>query len=208
MRTTTLRDRISTSAIALAMIWIWPWSCQQRQKAPPPVPPAPSFYEIGDRNFDSGEYAKAVEAYIAYLQENATPGKGNQDRVLLRLALAYTFPESPLKDDAQARSYLIRLKQEYPSSPYAREAELLLQARDEADRLRSEVQQRAVHLEQMEQELAVLRHTAEDYQNLQAEMEKLRLSITQREERIRQLSDELQRLKQIDMQRRPATLPP
>lgn len=207
MWTAKFRDRISSGLFAIAMIWIWPWSCQQRQTAPPPPPP-PSLYEIGDRNFDAGEYAQAVEAYIAYLQENATPGMGNQDRVLLRLALAYTFPESPLKDDAQARSYLIRLKQEFPSSPYAYEGELLLQAREEADRLRSEVQQRELHLAQIEQEMEVLRHTAKDYQNLQAEMEKLRLSITQREERIRQLSDELQKLKQIDMQRRPATLPP
>jgi hypothetical protein len=41
----------------------------------------------------------------------------------------------------------------------------------------------------------------------QGELEKLRSDLTQREERIRQLTAELEKLKQIDMERRPTTPP-
>lgn len=49
---------------------------------------------------------------------------------------------------------------------------------------------------------------AEFLLRLQEEVERLRANISERDERIRELTRELERLKQIDMQRRPSRPPP
>ena len=52
------------------------------------------------------------------------------------------------------------------------------------------------------------RPEAEFLLRLQGEIERLRSDLSNREARIRQLTQELERLKQIDMQRRPSRVPP
>lgn len=187
-----------------------PWSCQRRP-APPVAAPPPNYYQIGETAFEAGEYARAIEAYSAYLQ--TTPGGPYADRVLFRMAMAYSLPESPGRDPARAAELLGDLIQNYPGSPFHPPAALLI--RQQAD-LREKQAELEAQQSEVERLLADLGARESEIQNLtqelervrQVELEQMRVEVTRREERIRQLTEELERLKQIDLRRRPpAPLP-
>lgn len=86
-----------------------------------------------DRLFDAGAYAEAAAAYEQAL--GAADGRGGADRVLLRLALAYALPESPVHDEARARVLFDELTRRFESGPYRSQAALILDLRQEIDRL-------------------------------------------------------------------------
>ena len=139
--------------------------------APPPAPtpaPAPDNFELGQKFFRNGDYARAAKAYEAYLRDNSSPA--DQDQAFFRLALSHAFPESPVRDIPKALELLHDLIRRFPQSPYKPQAEFLL--------------------------------------SLQEEVEKLRTDVSKRDERVRDLTQELEKLKQIDMQRRPSRPPP
>ena len=199
------KNVLSAGLLSLALIPWLPWSCQRRPSAPP-APPPPSYFDLGEKYFDAGDYAKAAEAYNLYLQDSAATD--NQDRVLFRLALAYALPASPVRDLPRATEILQRLVRLFPQSPYTAQAEFFLQLQTETEQLRGEIQQREAQLQQLHEELAQLQQVQGEIQARQGEIEKLRVDVSRREERIRQLTQELEKLKQIDMQRRPSSLPP
>jgi predicted RNase H-like nuclease (RuvC/YqgF family) len=70
----------------------------------------------------------------------------------------------------------------------------------QAQQLRRDVEQREVQLSAAGEEVEALRQR-------EAELMQLQLDLKGRDERIQQLSQELERLKAIDMQRRPAPRP-
>ena len=203
-----IKNVLSAGVLGLALIPWLPWSCQTRPYAPPapPAPPPPSYFDLGEKYFDAGDYAKAAEAYNLYIQGNSMADY--QDRALYRLALAHALPASPVRDLPRATELLQRLVRLFPQSPYTAQAEFLLQLQTEMEQLRDEMQQREAQLQQLHQELAQLQQVQVEIQVRQGEIEKLRADVTKREERIRQLTQELEKLKQIDMQRRPSSLPP
>lgn len=197
---------LSMGLLGLVLIPL-PWSCQRRPRTPvAPLPP--SYFEMGERAFEAGDYAQAIEGYKAYLQ--ATPLGPNADRALFRLALAYALPESPARDATRSTELLEQLIREYPHSVFRSPAEFLLRQQSEiadqqsqVERLRADLGRREAQIQEMNQELDRVR---------QGELQRLRTDVTRREERIRQLTDdleklrgELEKLKQIDLQRRPAT---
>ena len=188
------------SAGLLGLVFVpLPWSCQQRPAAPVAAPP-PNYYQMGETAFEAGEYARAIEAYSAYLR--TTPGGPYADRVLFRMAMAYSLPESPERDPARAAEMLVDLIRNYPGSPFQPPAELLILQQTELQAQQSEVERLLADLGARESEIQNL--TQELNRVRQVELEQMRAEVTRREERIRQLTQELDRLKQIDLRRRPA----
>jgi tetratricopeptide (TPR) repeat protein len=152
----------------------------------------------GDRYFESGDYASAVSAYLAYLREE--PQGGHRDRVLYRLGLALALPSNPARDPNQAIAYLDQLAADYPKSPLGPEAGLIAALERESLDLHAEMEQR-------EQQLAALNRQLDALKEQQGAVDQLRSDLKDREDRIHELSDELEKLKAIDLQRRP-TAPP
>ena len=204
----TAKRILSAGLLGLVLLPL-PWSCQRRPRAPVAQPP-PNYFEVGERAFDAGDYAQAIEAYNAYV--HATPLGPNADRVLFRLALAYALPESPARDATRSTELLQQLMRDYPHSVFRSPAEFLLRQQSELAAQQSEVQklradlgQREAQIQEMNQQLDRVR---------QVELQRLRADLTRREERIKQLTDDLEKLKgeldqlkQIDLQRRPSTPP-
>jgi hypothetical protein len=179
-------------------------SCRRQPQVPvvpvtPVTPPPPSYLEIGDRSYEAADYPAAIRAYSRYLREN--PDTDAADHTLFRLALAYALPSNPSRDEALAVLYLGQLMSRFPESPLRPEAELLVSLQQQLRRVHDEVAQRDLlnfglrrRFDQLSQEQA---SGAEEFKG----------ELTRRENRIRQLSEELERLKAIDMQRRPVTPP-
>ncbi|MBI3896539.1 MAG: tetratricopeptide repeat protein [Acidobacteria bacterium] len=192
------KNIFSTKLFGLALILWLPWSCQTRPSATP-ASPSTNYFDLGEKYFEAEDYAKAVEAYNLYLQGN--PATGYHDRALFRLALAYALPSSPVRDLSRATETWQRLIRLFPQSFYTPQAQFLLQSQAETEQLRGEVQLREAQIQQL-QLLEV------ELQVKQGDIEKLQTEASRREQRIRQLTQELEKLKQIDMQRRPSALPP
>jgi tetratricopeptide (TPR) repeat protein len=190
----------------------WPWkgllgvvlvlllaSACHRRAQPPPAPPPPDYLQLGDKSYDAGNYPAAIAAYSAYLREH--PDDPSDDRVLLRLGLASTLPPNASHDPAQAITYWNQLTSQYPASPLRPEAELLAGLEQQLQQLRVDVKQRESQIASLTTEMKQVDQQRAD------EMEQIQSDLKNREERIRQLSGELEKLKAIDMQRRPTTPP-
>jgi hypothetical protein len=165
---------------------------------PPPPPPAPSFLAIGDAAYAARNFSGAVEAYENFLKANAQAPE--RDRALFRIAMAYSVKESPLHDAARALESFRQVATAHPTSPYATEAKLYLNLNEELTAQQQAVAERSRRIEQLESDLAALKM---DNERTAEELLKIKTDTAKREERIRQVTAELERLKAIDMQRRP-----
>jgi TolA-binding protein len=154
--------------------------------------------EQGDRAFESGDYAGAVSAYLEYLREE--PNGDQRDRALYRMGLALALPENPSHDPTQAVAYLDQLTTDYPKSSLRPEAELIAALERDTLSLRAEIDQR-------EQQLAAMNREMDGLKEQTGQVDQLRSDLKDREDRIHQLSVELEKLKAIDLQRRPAVPP-
>ncbi len=137
---------------------------------PTPLPivvPDPSGLDLGEMNFQLGDYAKAAQFFEDYLKAN--PNLRDRDKALFHMGLSYALSGNSSKNRLQAEAALKRLITEFPNSQYKSQAEFILM--------------------------------------LQAQIEALKSDVKKREMRIKQLSEELQKLKEIDMQRRPSRPP-
>ena len=127
-------------------------------------------------------------------------------------------PSAPDRDRALFR---LALTHEFPQSPVHDSAQALAELQELLSTYPdSPLRPQAELVLQLHQEAERLRaevqareqriaELTDQLQQLQSgELEQLRTDVSQREERIRQLSEELDRLKQIDMQRRPAATRP
>jgi outer membrane protein assembly factor BamD (BamD/ComL family) len=197
-RWTGIRKLFLKGLLGLALLPLFPGSCQRRPQTPA-APPPPNLMAQGDRAFDSGDYAAAITSYAAYLRQQPTGPE--RDRALYRLGLALALPANPSQDPGQSIAYLNELAAQYPSSPLRAQAEIVAQLEMELEQLRSEISQREQQAEAMSRQMEQLS------QQQQQDAEQLRTDLKSKEDRIRQLSEELEKLKAIDMQRRP-TPPP
>lgn len=82
-----------------------------------------------DRLFEERAYREAVQAYEETLSAE-TAGE-HLDRVLFRLALLYTLPESRSYDERRARELLKELVRRVDSGPYREQAARILQLEKE-----------------------------------------------------------------------------
>jgi hypothetical protein len=112
-----------------------------------------------DRFFETGSYAEAAAAYEEALGNGTgrgAAGRGEVDRVLLRLALVYALPESPVHDQARARAFFDQLMERFESGPHRSQAALILDLdltasslREELERLRGEMSSCREQLEKL-----------------------------------------------------------
>jgi tetratricopeptide (TPR) repeat protein len=189
------------SAALLLMVAIPGAGCRKKvaiMAPPPPPPPAPSFLAIGDAAYAARNFSGAVEAYENFLKANAQAPE--RDRALFRIAMAYSVKESPLHDAARALESFRQVATAHPNSPYATEAKLYLNLNEELTAQQQAVAERSRRIEELESGLAALKM---DNERAAEELLKIKTDTAKREERIRQVTAELERLKAIDMQRRP-----
>jgi TolA-binding protein len=156
---------------------------------PPPPPPIPEpppdaiALEEGERAFEAGTYHEAIRAYSEYLR--LAPLGKERDLALFRLGVMSTLLSEPGADWASATTYFKQLVTEFPQSPLALSANLILNLHSGLSQAAADVEYRDERIRQLTTELSA---AAADSQK--------------REERIRQLSSELEKLKQIDAERR------
>ncbi len=185
-------------SLFVILLLLLPWGCHKKPSAPVPVPTrsapppavtrpatippkpaplepaplaktvtAPTNLDLGEMNFQVGNYSQAIRLLETFLQEN--PKSGSRDRALYYLGFSRFLADGPDRDPRQAEAALKRLLSEHPNSQYRDPAEFIL--------------------------------------GLGTQIEKLRSDIKDRDEKIKRLSDELQKLKEIDLQRRPSRPP-
>lgn len=73
-----------------------------------------------DRLYDAGAYGEAVAAYEEVLRDDAA--ERELDRVLLRLAVLYAWPASPVHDEERARALYGELTRRFAAGPYGAQA--------------------------------------------------------------------------------------
>lgn len=163
-----------------------------------------------------GDYAGAAAAYQGALTGGVPPAE--QERALLRLALIYALPESPLHEPARAQALLGQLAARQPAGPHGRAAALLLGQERDRRRLgaelaveRARADALAARLEAAESataeaagERATAAESAEARARESAELRRrageLETELASCREEITRLESELARLKAIDLE--------
>jgi hypothetical protein len=170
-------------------------SCHKRApKTPAPVSkPQPAAteskdFELGEAGYAAGNYDAAALSYEAYLKSGAAK---DQDKALFRLGLAYALQGETPPNLRQSQIALQQLMDQFPGSPYVPEAKLLMSLQGEIGRL-------ADVLEAQQAEFNSLKSRR------QAEIDGLKNTLKEQQAKIKSLTEELQRLRNIDMQRRPS----
>ncbi|MSO20140.1 MAG: hypothetical protein EXQ56_06685 [Acidobacteria bacterium] len=193
-------------AIALIALVLIASGCRQRSSVgslptppPPPSPPPPNFLALGDAAYAARDSAVAVGNYQKFLVAGTLSSE--RDRVLFRVGLLHLLPASPLHDIAQAKTTLQLLMEAYPTSDYSVQARLYLDLYQEVEQQTSSIAEYRHRIEELGAEMTRLK--ADDAMKAE-DLQKLKAEAARREERIRQITTDLDRLKEIDMLRRPA----
>jgi tetratricopeptide (TPR) repeat protein len=154
---------------------------------PQPAATTPTDFEQGEARYAAGNYAEAAFSYETYLK--FSPAK-DRALALYHLGLAYALQGATPENLEKSQGILQQLVDQYPDSPHLSEAKLLLSLHGEIKRLGD----------------ATIQMQAEINGNKakQAEMDKLKNEIKEQQAKIKSLSEDLQRLRDIDMDRRPS----
>ncbi len=155
---------------------------------PPPKPPLPSSLEIANESFDSGLYDEAARSYEAYLNEDAAAA--DHDQALFKLGLSYALAGKIPEDFNRAQIQLRTLVTQFPRSRYRPEAEYILSLQTDIEKLR-----------------LGLRENEEGIRSRDTMIHERDERIKERDEKIRRLTQELERMKKIDLERRPSRPP-
>jgi len=158
-----------------------------------------------DRYIDEGRWADAARTF------SADSALFNNDEELYKAGVLYGSPERPTFDPAIASDLLRRLIARFPQSKYRGDAASRLALLDQIIRARreSEERQRAVaaEIESLTADARLLRARLDSVsmQSDQAKRNTTRLEaeLRDRDEQLRTLRRELQRLKEIDLKPRP-----
>jgi hypothetical protein len=123
---------------------------------PEPEPAEPSDLNLADIEFERGNLEAAVHLYDTALN---APEISGQDRAhaLLRSAVAYLLPNSPFHDPEQGKKRMETLVEEFPESPLALEASVILILMEERSRLQSRTRGQARQIEELNQQLDALK---------------------------------------------------
>ncbi|HET9215828.1 MAG TPA: hypothetical protein VFR18_02545 [Terriglobia bacterium] len=207
--------------LALVACIVLPVGCTKRpQPAPVVVVPPPSTLalEAANREFAAGEYLAASRDFERYLE--LMPVGGKRDHALFHLGLIYSLPDQTTQDWPRAAGYLKTVVEEYPLSAHKPAAQLILSMRDQATQLSMEIARLTVEGNQLrtegmrlQDEVGKLKTDAdllqtnsiglkEQIERLKQEAEQVALELNKRDQRIRQLNDQLDRLIKIDSERR------
>lgn len=123
---------------------------------PEPEPAEPSDLNLADIEFERGNLEAAVHLYDTALK---APEISRQDRAhaLLRSAVAHLLPDSPFHDPEQGKKRIETLVEEFPESPLALEASVILILMEERSRLESKTRGQAAQIEELTQRLDALK---------------------------------------------------
>jgi hypothetical protein len=162
------------------------------------------------RYLDEGRWADATAAF------NADSSLMNDDWALLQAARLYSSPDRGAYDLGKARILLQRLLARNPQSKYRDDAasrlaliEGVLHERDSVAAQRRALDDRIVQLTSDTRRLrASLDSVSARSDTLQRNVSRIELDLRDREDQLRALRLELSRLKEIDLNPRPAPKPP
>jgi hypothetical protein len=159
----------------------------------------------GDRAYEAGDWAGAAAAYESTLRDD--PAARSDPRLLVRLALVYARPDTPVYEPERAVEMLRDVAQRFPRTQAGADAALLLPQLEQEVRLAAAVASAARRIVDLEGELERARQEA---QALDAaararddQLTRLRASLAEAQVQLRRVRDELEQLKRIDLQRRP-----
>ena len=183
-----------------------------------PPAPSPSLLDLGESHLNSGEYADAAESYEAYLRHN--PDAADRDKALFRLALCYGLGEDGPDGYRKAQKQLTLLVTQFPRSPYKPQAEYMLSLQGEIDRLKVDMLEKESLLRERNEPPAEEK-TAQTEDTDKAARQNNRAALRQKDkiirdkekeiqdkdELIRKLTEELERMKKIDLGRKPSRPP-
>jgi tetratricopeptide (TPR) repeat protein len=137
---------------------------------PAPLPKTittPSSFELGEMDFQVGNYKQAAQSYETFLSSN----RESKDRAeaLFHLGWSRVLADDSSRDLRQAEVHFQRLIAEFPDSRFRKQAEFILGLLNQIDKLRADVKER--------------------------------------DDKIKRLGEELQKLKDIDLSRKPSRPP-
>jgi len=197
-------------------------SCNHRP--PPVVTVTPTSMDTlaiqsANREFALEDYVSAARDYERYLQ--LVPSGGDRDQALFHLGIIYTLPEGERQDWPRAVGYLSRLVTEFPQSPLKPPAQVILSSREQATQLSVDVSGLNNEMGQLRNEIAQLRNEASQLRNegsqlrtnisqVNEELAKVKadaaaqiaLEVEKRDQKIKELNTQLERLIRIDADRR------
>ncbi len=142
-----------------------------------------SFETRADRAYRTGDFEEAARAYRQILDDS--PGGSREAHALYRLALIYSRPDSPLRDDDAAAELLRRVLQDHPDSRYVPQATLILDLQRQASQLREMSDELAASIDALRAE------AAQAVAALQDEMGRVQGEAQQKQQRIAQLERQL-----------------
>jgi len=144
---------------------------------PPTLPPTPAalMLDKAKRAFAEGRYDFAADTYADYIN-TAPRGDGERQQALFNWGLSYVLQGSP--DWQRAAAAFKKLGEEFPNSPLKAEASLIQSLHSKAQSLQA------------------------DNQSLQSALDQATAESKKSDSKIKQLSNELDRLKRIDAERR------
>ncbi len=189
----------------------------------PPAQPAQPTAEAADKHFKAGEYLGAAQAYESYL--NANPKLPNRDRILFRLAICYALAGGEPENFRKSENLLRTVFTQFPDSQYRAETDYILSLHADIDRLRVDLREKndRVHdqdeiLQQQAQALADKDKSILDKDKTLREKDRLLRekeralnerdkALSEMEDKVLKLSQELERMKKIDLERKPSRPP-
>ena len=162
-----------------------------------------------DDLFAQGRDVEAIAAYEQILEAGSLDPE-QRARAWYRLALLLDSP-GRTHDPDRATELLEQLARTGPGTPYATEARLLMATRARVQEAQSSLDAERNSVARLEAELEVAREAVEiDASQHQAEVDaararvaRLQAEIGRRDAQVARLEEELERLKQIDLRRRP-----
>jgi hypothetical protein len=183
-----------------------------------PPPPSTLAFQAANREFVAGDCVGAARDFERYL--DLVPSGGNREQALFHLGLISSLAECGPQDWDRAQGYFKRLAVEFPQSPYKPTAQLILSLHDQAaqisveiSRLTAEAQQLRTEGTRLRNEITALQSDAaqmrtnssqlhEQIARLKAEADLAATELDKRDQKIRQLNTQLERLIRIDTQPR------
>jgi chromosome segregation ATPase len=167
----------------------------------------------GDELFEAGDYAQAASAYEAYLDSEPPAGPATS-RALYRLAVTYAAADGASYDAARSAALLEHLLTEDPEGEYSLAAEVMLRLQKEVVSMGAVVASRRDLIQALSEDLSRLQQDLvrtesemgakdEAVQTLFERIQRLRDEITRLSRELSEREQELERLKQIDLEAPP-----
>lgn len=171
-----------------------------------------AFDGRADRAYRDGDLEEAARLYREDLDRHREGPR--EARALYRLALIHSRSDSVLRDEARAAGLLARLLEDYPDSPYAPQATLILDLQQQASQLREISFELAASIQELraetaravsalQDEMGRVQGEAEAKQERIAQLERqlvaLKTQLGSFNEEVARLEEELRRLKEIDL---------